>query len=91
MPYVPAREELPEQSADATLGFPASFPAEEQEPGLATVAVAVAVAEFTGPVAGEEPRHELVVTHNFLVVRLVSEALDAPKARWWAPTRPTRH
>lgn len=37
---------------------------------------------FTGPVDGEEDRHELVVTHNFLVARLVRDAMYAPKWRW---------
>ncbi|MDI3404723.1 histidine phosphatase family protein [Streptomyces cavernicola] len=80
IPYVPAREELPSESADAFLGFLNRFPAEvrEQGPGLAEAALA----EFTGPVAGDEPRHELVVTHNFLVGWLVRAALDAPRWRW---------
>ncbi|MFF0476320.1 histidine phosphatase family protein [Streptomyces sp. NPDC004284] len=80
IPYVPRREELPAESADAMLGFLAQFPAEEREqgPGLA----AEAVARFTGPVDGDRPRHELVITHNFLIAWLVREALDAPKARW---------
>ncbi|WOX23084.1 histidine phosphatase family protein [Streptomyces solicathayae] len=80
IPYLPAREELPPETADAMLGFLAGFPAEEREqgPGLA----AAAVAEFTGPVARDEPRHELVVTHNFLAGWLVRAALDAPEWRW---------
>lgn len=32
--------------------------------------------------AGDEPRHELVVTHAFLIGWLVRAALDAPKWRW---------
>ncbi|CAO0828507.1 hypothetical protein SMICM17S_00501 [Streptomyces microflavus] len=36
----------------------------------------------TGPVDGEEDRHELVVTHNFLVAWLVRDAMFAPKPRW---------
>ncbi|WP_225805318.1 histidine phosphatase family protein [Streptomyces sp. NK15101] len=80
IPYIPRREELPAESADAMLGFLAGFPVEEraQGPGLA----AEAVARFTGPVDGGRPRHELVVTHNFLIAWLVREALDAPKGRW---------
>ncbi|WP_030689749.1 histidine phosphatase family protein [Streptomyces globisporus] len=80
VPYIPRREELPPESADAMLGFLAQFPAEEREqgPGLA----AEAVARFTGPVEGDRPRHELVVTHNFLIAWLVREALDAPEGRW---------
>lgn len=80
VPYVPERHELPPESADATLAHLARFPAEEREqgPGLAKEALA----RFTGPVEGEQPLHELVVTHNFLVGWLVRDALDAPKARW---------
>ncbi|MEU5219832.1 histidine phosphatase family protein [Streptomyces sp. NPDC020807] len=80
IPYMPGREELPPESADAMLGHLALFPAEEREqgPGLAREAVA----RFTGPVAGDVPRHELVVTHNFLIAWLVRDALEAPEARW---------
>ncbi|MPY30079.1 histidine phosphatase family protein [Streptomyces adustus] len=80
IPYLPQREELPSESADAMLGHLAQFPAEEREkgPDLARAALA----QFTGPVAGDEPRHELVVTHNFLIGWLVRAALDAPKWRW---------
>ena len=34
------------------------------------------------PAAGDADRHELVVTHNFLVAWLVRLALDAPAWRW---------
>ncbi|WP_030768329.1 histidine phosphatase family protein [Streptomyces sp. NRRL F-2664] len=79
-PYVPSREELPAEAADAWTGFLGGFTAEEraQGPGLA----AAALAAFTGPVVGDEPRHELLVTHNFLVGWLVRAALAAPKWRW---------
>ncbi|MER7538867.1 histidine phosphatase family protein [Streptomyces sp. NPDC097704] len=80
IPYTPLREELPARSADAMLGFLARFPAEEREQGPALAAEALA--RFTGPVGGDQPRHELVVTHNFLLAWLVREALEAPKARW---------
>ncbi|PJE94277.1 histidine phosphatase family protein [Streptomyces carminius] len=80
LPHLPEREELPPDSADAMLGHLSRFPAEEREhgPGLAREALA----RFTGPVEGDEPRHELVVTHNFLIGWLVRAALDAPKWRW---------
>lgn len=80
VPYLPAREELPPETADALLGFLDRFPAEEREQGPALAAAALA--EFTGPVEGDEPRHELLVTHNFLAGWLVRGALDAPKWRW---------
>ncbi|MFD5641079.1 histidine phosphatase family protein, partial [Streptomyces anulatus] len=80
IPYLPRREELPAESADETLARLAGFPAAEREqgPGLAREAVA----RFTGTVEGDEPRHELLVTHNFLAGWLVRAALDAPDWRW---------
>ncbi|WP_098026693.1 histidine phosphatase family protein [Streptomyces sp. st115] len=80
LPYLPSREELPAETADETLARLAGFPAAERElgPGLAEEALA----RFTGTVAGDEPRHELLVTHNFLAGWLVRAALEAPKSRW---------
>ncbi|MGW1893231.1 histidine phosphatase family protein [Streptomyces sp. NPDC002004] len=80
LPYVPDEKELPQDSGRAVVERLAQFPAPEREqgPGLARAALA----RFTGPVAGEEPRHELVVTHNFLIGWLVRDALDAPSWRW---------
>lgn len=80
LPHLPAREELPAEFADAMLARLAGFPAEEREngPGLARRALA----RFTGPVDGDQPRHELIVTHNFLIAWLVRDALDAPAWRW---------
>ncbi|MGW6537963.1 histidine phosphatase family protein [Streptomyces sp. NPDC055051] len=80
VPYGPSREELPADAADALLGFLGQFPEEERARGAELAAEAVA--RFTGPVEGDEPRHELVVTHNFLVGWLVRAALDAPAWRW---------
>jgi probable phosphoglycerate mutase len=75
IPYLPAKEELPPEHADRFLGFLQQFPAAEDD------LTAEAMRTFTGPVA-EGPRHELVVTHNFLIGWLVRAALDAPKWRW---------
>ncbi|MBN0042555.1 histidine phosphatase family protein [Streptomyces actuosus] len=80
IPHLPAKEELPPDSADAMLGFLAQFPEEERSRG--PVVAREALAAFTGPVAGDRPRHELVVTHNFLIGWLVRAALDAPEWRW---------
>ncbi len=84
VPYMPGREELPPESADYLLRFLGQFPAEERAHG--TRLGLEALARFTGPVEGDEEgdetRHELVVTHNFLVGWLVRAALDAPKWRW---------
>lgn len=78
VPYVPGRAELPAESADLFLRFLARSEPQESGPELARQAVAA----FTGPVPGDEERHELVVTHNFLIAWLVRHALDAPPWRW---------
>ncbi|WP_415949388.1 histidine phosphatase family protein [Streptomyces sp. KLOTTS4A1] len=80
LPHLPSREELPARSADFYLSFLDRFPAAEREEGPALAQRALA--EFTGPVESDEDRHELVVTHNFLVGWLVRDALDAPAWRW---------
>ncbi|MEU1468897.1 histidine phosphatase family protein [Streptomyces sp. NPDC005761] len=80
IPYVPQRHELPPESADAMLARLAEFPAAEREQGPELAREALL--RFTGPVAGDQPRHELVVTHNFLTGWLVRAALDAPRWRW---------
>lgn len=80
VPYVPERNEIPADAADHLLRFLKGVTDDEREQGAALAARALA--EFTGPVEGDEPRHELVVTHNFLVGWLVRAALDAPSWRW---------
>ena len=80
VPYVPQREELPPESADAMLAHLATFPAGERERGPELALAASAL--FTGPVEGDEARHQLVVTHAFLIAWLVRAALDAPAWRW---------
>ncbi|MEO3889669.1 histidine phosphatase family protein [Nonomuraea sp. B5E05] len=78
LPYVPVREELPEEYADRLLGFVGQFPGDERRDGPALAREAMEL--FTGPVA--QLRHELVVTHNFLIGWLVRAAMDAPDWRW---------
>ncbi|MFE0606622.1 histidine phosphatase family protein [Streptomyces sp. NPDC058892] len=80
IPYLPAKEELPPDAADAMLNFLAQVPEEERDRGPALAREALA--EFTGPVDSDRPRHELVVTHNFLIGWLIRAALDAPEWRW---------
>jgi broad specificity phosphatase PhoE len=41
-----------------------------------------ALDRFAGPVPGEHEKHQLLVTHNFLVGWLVRHAMDAPSWRW---------
>lgn len=80
VPHVPERDELPAESADFLLGRLAGLPAAEREGGRERAERALAA--FTGPAEGDEPRHELVVTHAFLIAWLVRDALDAPAWRW---------
>ncbi|WP_330456003.1 histidine phosphatase family protein [Streptomyces sp. NBC_00820] len=80
VPYMPERNELPAESADFFLRFLDGATDEEREHGPESARRALDL--FTGPVDGEEDRHELVVTHNFLVAWLVRDAMYAPKWRW---------
>ncbi|MER5884164.1 histidine phosphatase family protein [Streptomyces sp. NPDC001941] len=80
VPYAPVRDELPPEHADLLLGRMAGFSEEERAEG--PKAALRALDAFTGPVEGDEARHELVVTHNFLVGWLVSRAMYAPGWRW---------
>ncbi|KOV77356.1 MULTISPECIES: histidine phosphatase family protein [unclassified Streptomyces] len=80
VPYIPEKDELTAESADFYLRFLAGATEEERKHG--PVLARQALDLFTGPVDGEEDRHELVVTHNFLVAWLVRDAMHAPKWRW---------
>ncbi|MEV0175427.1 histidine phosphatase family protein [Streptomyces sp. NPDC050803] len=81
VPYIPERDELPSESADAMLARFASVSAEQRAHGAELARQAVM--EFTGPVHhGDAPRHDLVVTHAFLIAWLVRAAMDAPAWRW---------
>ncbi|WP_043625030.1 histidine phosphatase family protein [Nonomuraea candida] len=79
VPYVPAREELPPEYADVYLAWLGECSGEELERGPKLAQEALDL--FTGP--AEETRHELVVTHNFLIGRLVAAAHHAPAWRWF--------
>lgn len=80
VPHVPDRNELPPDCADYLLRFLDQFTAEDRKRGAALARQALE--QFTGPTAGDEERHELVVTHNFLIGWLVRHATDAPTWRW---------
>ncbi|MEU8991795.1 histidine phosphatase family protein [Streptomyces sp. NPDC048558] len=80
VPYLPNKDELPAESADYYLDFLADATDEERENGPALARRALDA--YTGPVQGDKDRHELVVTHNFLVAWLVRDAMHAPKWRW---------
>lgn len=80
VPHAPERDELPPDSADVLLDFLHRVPADERAHGPRLAQEALE--RFTGPVPGSEDRHELVVTHAFLIAWLVRAALDAPAWRW---------
>ncbi|MEU8966657.1 histidine phosphatase family protein [Streptomyces sp. NPDC048491] len=80
VPYWPERAELPAAQADGMLGFLGDPEPEEREAGPRLAREAAV--HCTGPVDGPDPRHELVITHSFLIGWLVRAALDAPDWRW---------
>ncbi|MEW2167568.1 histidine phosphatase family protein [Streptomyces sp. NPDC007084] len=79
-PHLPERDELPAESADFYLRFLAGTTEEERGRGPELARQAMEL--FSGPVEGAEDRHDLVVTHNFLVAWFVRDAMYAPKWRW---------
>lgn len=80
IPYVPERYELLAGGAELYSRFLEPLTPEEKQEGQELAEQARA--HFTGPVAGETERHDLVITHNFLIAWLVRQALDAPAWRW---------
>ena len=76
LPSDPDPDDLPPSYASFVAGFSAAERA--QGPKLA----AAAIDRFTqaGPEDGDD--HELIVTHNFLIGWLASQALAAPSWRW---------
>ncbi|PRX98465.1 histidine phosphatase family protein [Allonocardiopsis opalescens] len=79
-PHFPGPTELPAAFAPTAEGFLAGFDAADRErgPDLARSALT----RYTGPAESEDDRHELVITHAFLIGHLVGQALDAPPWRW---------
>ncbi|MER5601092.1 histidine phosphatase family protein [Streptomyces sp. NPDC002265] len=81
VPYIPEREQLPAEVAEAMSARFASVSAEESARGAELARQAVT--KFTGPDhEGDAPRHDLVITHAFLIAWLVRAAMDAPAWRW---------
>ncbi|MDK1474599.1 histidine phosphatase family protein [Streptomyces sp. 549] len=81
LPYLPQRADLPAECAEQVLEWVADFSAAERESGPPLAREALR--RFTGTASGDEPRHELLITHNFLIGWLIRAALDAPRWRWF--------
>ncbi|MFB6591588.1 histidine phosphatase family protein [Streptomyces diastaticus] len=80
VPYLPERRGAASGPPDSTWEWLLQLPDRERLPGPELARDALR--RFTGPVTGSEARHDLVVTHNFVIGWLVREALDAPDWRW---------
>lgn len=79
--HIPERDEPPAEVADAMSARFASASAEEAACGAELARQAVT--KFTGPDhEGDAPRHDLVITHAFLIAWLVRAGMDAPVWRW---------
>ena len=76
LPSDPAPDDLPPSYASFVAGFSAAERA--QGPRLA----AAAIDRFSQAGPGDGDNHELIVTHNFLIGWLVSQAMAAPSWRW---------
>lgn len=76
LPFAPDPSELPPDFGR----FLSTFSAAERADGPKLAAAALE--RFARADGGQEDTHELIVTHNFLIGWLVSQALDAPPWRW---------
>jgi serine/threonine-protein phosphatase PGAM5 len=76
LPSVPAPDAVPASFAKLIDGFSAAERAEGAK------LAAAALERFARPGDDQSDAYELVVTHNFLIGWLVSQALDAPPWRW---------
>ncbi|MEV6417389.1 histidine phosphatase family protein [Kribbella sp. NPDC051718] len=80
LPAAPAAGEVPAEYADFVRNVLAQFTPDELQDGPPLARQALDL--FTGPADGPEDQHELLITHNFLVGYLVTQALGAPGWRW---------
>jgi broad specificity phosphatase PhoE len=76
LPFAPDPGELPPDFGR----FLGTFSAAELADGPKLAAAALE--RFARADGGQEDIHELIVTHNFLIGWLVSQAMDAPPWRW---------
>lgn len=77
--YIPSDPD-PAELPPVWARFVSSYTAAERARGARLASAAIQ--EFTQTGAGDSDTHELLVTHNFLVGWLVSQALAAPSWRW---------
>lgn len=80
VPYLPDASELPADAAPRLLAWLGDTSEQERVEGAELARTALD--RFTGTVEDGTPRHELLVTHAFLVGWLVRDALGAAPWRW---------
>jgi broad specificity phosphatase PhoE len=80
VPFAPERHDVPPEYLPYITARLEAIPAAEFKAG--PTLARQAIQRFTGPAEGQEPRHELVITHNFLIAWLVALAMTAPPWRW---------
>lgn len=80
VPFAPERDDVPPEYLAYVTARLEAIPAAEFE--AVPTLTRQAIQQFTGPAEGQEPRHELVITHNFLIARLVRSAMTVPPWRW---------
>ncbi|WP_436738083.1 histidine phosphatase family protein [Streptomyces sp. BBFR102] len=80
VPYLPERREVDSGLPETTWEWLLQLPERERLPGPELARDALR--RFTGAVPGGVARHDLVVTHNFVIGWLVREAMAAPDWRW---------
>lgn len=78
IPHLPTRDELPPRHAEQILAFTSHLPPRDHAPHLA----ARVLERLTGPVPGQVPRREVLITHAYVISHLLAHAMDAPPWRW---------
>lgn len=85
VPYLPSREEIPDDWADAVMSSLGDVSEDEASHGAALSAEAIDL--LAGPAVDGRAPVEVVITHAFTIGWLVRDALDAPGWRWFPPSQ----
>jgi probable phosphoglycerate mutase len=85
IPYLPGRDELPDDWAEAVLSFLGDVSEDEASRGADLGARAIDL--LAGPAVEGRGPVDVVITHAFTIGWLVRHALGAPAWRWFPPTQ----